>query len=69
MGIDEISFLKGHKNFLTVLFVYDYINQENKIIAVLPDRKKETVKKFSPVDSSEVQPRIKRVCSDMYDGH
>jgi len=37
-------------------------------MAVLPDRKKETVKKFLLSIPAEFKPRIKRVCSDMYDG-
>lgn len=67
LGIDEISLKKGHKNFVTIISCRTH-QQENKIIAVLPDRKKETVKNFLLSIPAKFKPRIKRVCSDMYDG-
>ena len=67
LGIDEISLKKGHKDFVTIISCRTN-QRENKVLAVLPDRKKETVKKFLLSIPIEFKPRINRVCSDMYDG-
>jgi transposase len=45
IGIDEISIKKGHQDF--VVIVTGIINGNLRILAVLKDRKKATVKKFS----------------------
>ena len=51
-GLDEIALKKGHKDF--VVIVSTRVEDKVKILAILSDRKKETVT---------------TVCSDMYDGY
>lgn len=67
IGLDEISLKKGHKSF--VVIVSAKVNGIVKIIGMLADRKKETLKDFF----KEIPVRLKRtittVCSDMYDGY
>lgn len=51
IGIDEISLRKGHKDFVTLVTSRD--EEENvRILAVLKDRKKATIKKFSQYSPS-----------------
>ncbi len=47
LGIDEISLRKGHKDFATLVTSRNE-QGEIRILGVLKDREKETVKKFSP---------------------
>lgn len=44
LGIDEISLKKGHKDFVTIISAD--VDGHRKVIAVLKDRKKQTVKDF-----------------------
>ena len=44
LGIDEIANLKGHREYFAIISAQ--IDGEVKILAVLSDRKKATVKKF-----------------------
>lgn len=66
-GLDEIALKKGHKDF--VVIVSARIADAVQIIAVLPDRKKETVKAFLESIPERIKKTIKIVCSDMYDGY
>lgn len=66
-GLDEIALKKGHKDF--VVIVSTRINDAVQILAVLPDRKKETVKAFLESIPQRIKNTIKTVCSDMYDGY
>lgn len=66
-GLDEIALKKGHKDF--VVIVSTRINDSVQILAVLPDRKKETVKAFLESIPERVKKTIKIVCSDMYEGY
>lgn len=45
IGIDEIEVKKGHNDYLTIVSVKDKLG-ELSVIAVLPDKLKETVKTF-----------------------
>ena len=67
LGIDEISLKKGHKDFVTVLSCKDNTNKI-KLIAILADRKKATVKAFLESIPAPLKPKITRICTDMYDG-
>ena len=67
LGIDEIALKKGHKDFVVV--VSTRVDDVTKIIAILPDRKKETVKFFLTSIPKHLKITIKTVCSDMYDGY
>lgn len=66
-GLDEIALKKGHKDF--VVIVSTRINDAVQIIAVLPNRKKETVRAFLESIPQRVQLTVRTVCSDMYDGY
>jgi len=66
LGIDEISLKKGHQDF--VVIVTARIGDVVHIVAVLEDRKKETVKQFLARIPKRLRRTIKAVCSDMYEG-
>ena len=67
LGLDEIALKKGHKNF--VVIVSTRIDGVPKVIAILSDRKKNTVKLFLESIPEPIRKTIKTVCSDMYDGY
>jgi transposase len=67
LGFDEIALKKGHKDY--VVIVSTRINNTTKIMAILSDRKKETVKCFIKQIPNHLMIKIKTVCSDMYDGY
>ena len=68
LGIDEIALKKGHKDFVVIVSA---INEqgEKHILAVLPDRKKDTVKAFLAAIPVLQKATIERVCVDMYEGY
>ena len=66
IGIDEISVKKGHKDFVTIVTMR--IGGKTRILAVLKDRKKDTVKTFFLSIPKKLRKTITAVCSDMYDG-
>jgi len=66
MGIDEISCKKGHKDFVTIISTQ--VEGKTTILAILKDRKKDTVKKFLKTLPKRLRKTIKAVCSDMYVG-
>lgn len=66
LGFDEISCKKGHKDFVTI--VTARVDGKTNILAVLKDRKKDTVKKFLKTIPKRLRKTVKAVCSDMYEG-
>ena len=58
IGIDEISNKKGYKEYYTIISVV-CTNNKMSVIAVLPDRKKETVKKFLESIPDELKKTVK----------
>ncbi|MCP3943458.1 MAG: ISL3 family transposase [Desulfobacteraceae bacterium] len=66
LGMDEISLRKGHRDFVTI--VTAIIGGKTVILAVLRDRKKETVKKFLKTIPKRLRKTVGSVCSDMYEG-
>jgi transposase len=66
IGIDAIALKKGHKDFVTIVTMR--VGNETGILAVLKDRKKDTVKAFFSRIPTRVRKTVKAVCSDMYDG-
>jgi transposase len=68
LGLDEIALKRGHKNFV-VIVTTQWEDGGTAILAVLPDRKKETVKTFLKTIPARLRGTIKRVCTDMYDGY
>lgn len=67
LGLDEIALKKGHKDF--VVIVSTQIEGAIKILAILPDRKKETVKSFINSIPEHLKLTVKIACCDMYDGY
>jgi transposase len=66
LGLDEISLKKGHKDFVTI--VSARIDGESHILAVLADRKKETVKAFLQRIPRPLRQTVGSICSDLYEG-
>jgi transposase len=67
LGLDEIALKKGHNDFVSA--VTANVQGQLRILAVLADRKKETVKAFLSSIPKRLSRTIKAVCSDMYEGY
>jgi len=67
LGLDEISLLKGHRDFVTIVSTRDAEGCP-VILAVLEGREKETVKVCLQSIPAELRATIADVCTDMYDG-
>jgi transposase len=68
LGLDEITRLKGHGDFITVVSAR-LPHGERAILGVLADRKKETVKAFLETIPPKLRASIRSVCSDLYEGY
>lgn len=68
LGIDEIALKKGHKDFVVIVSGLT-AQREKFILAVLPDRKKETVKAFLKTLPPRQSKGIRHVCIDMNEGY
>ncbi len=66
MGLDEIALKKGHKDFVVIISAR--LGNEMRILAVLKDRKKKTVKDFFSCLPKRLRKTIRSVCCDLYDG-
>jgi transposase len=66
IGIDEISIKKGHRDF--VVIVTAFINEQLRILAVLENREKATIKKFFKSIPKRLRKSVKAICSDLYIG-
>jgi len=67
LGIDEISMKKGYRSFVSVVSGRTK-SGDLSVIAVLPDREKETVKSFFDSIPNDLKRSVETVCTDMYDG-
>lgn len=67
IGIDEIALKKGHKDFVVIISGVT-ARREKFILAVLPDRKKDTVKGFLETLPLRQRMSIRRACIDMNEG-
>lgn len=67
VGIDEIALKRGHRDYVT-LITTPLEPSGVEVLAVLGDRKKETVAHFLASIPTELKVTIKRVCTDMYQG-
>jgi transposase len=66
LGVDEISLLKGHSDFVTLVGAQD--EPGNPIVlAVLKGREKKTRVDFLKTIPRRLQATIKEVCTDLYD--
>ena len=67
LGLDEIALKKGHRDFVVIVTARS-AQGEVKVLAVLADRKKETVKRFLESMPKRVRQAISTVCTDLYEG-
>lgn len=67
LGLDEIALKKGHRDFVAIVTARSAVG-EVRILAVLPDRKKETVRQFLESIPKRVKRAIRTVCTDLYEG-
>lgn len=67
LGLDDIALKKGHRDFVTI--VTALIAGQLRVLAVLADRKKETVKAFLSSMPKRLRRGLKAVCSDLYEGY
>jgi len=65
VGLDEIALKKGHSGYV-VIVTARLRDGQLKILAVLPDREKETVKAFLTGMPLRLQRTIHTVCTDMW---
>jgi transposase len=65
LGIDEIALKKGHQDYV-VPITARLDDGQVKIVAVLPNRKKKTVKKFLHSIPQRLRETIHTVCLDMW---
>lgn len=68
IGIDEIALLKGHQNYVAIISAQQAAGQVI-VLAVLPDRQKETVRNFLESIPRRLWPTLATVCTDMWDGY
>ena len=68
LGIDEIALTKGHANFVAII-TSQQADGQVALLAVLPDRKKETVRQFLETIPPHLRPTLHTVCTDMWDGY
>ena len=66
IGIDAIALKKGQKDFVTIVTMR--VGNETRMLAVLKDRKKDTVKAFFSRIPTRLRKTVRAVCSEMYDG-
>lgn len=67
LGLDEIALKKGHRDWV-VLVTAKLDAGGVAILAVLADRKKETVAQFLRAIPERLKRSVERVCCDMYEG-
>lgn len=65
IGLDEIALKKGHSDYV-VIVTARLRDGQVKILAVLPNREKETVKAFLARIPTRLQRTIHTVCTDMW---
>lgn len=68
MGIDEIALRKGHGDFVVVITAR-LESGEIEPLAILPDRKKETVRNWLKRIPLARRRQIKTVCTDMWENY
>lgn len=67
VGIDEIALRKGHRDFVVIVTSRDAAGRL-RVLAVLPDRLKETVQAFLASIPERLKATIEQVCTDRYEG-
>ena len=67
LGLDEISLLKGHCDFVTIVSAQDESGKPI-VLAVLKGREKKTIVDFLKTIPKRLQKTIQEVCTDLYEG-
>jgi transposase len=67
IGLDEIAIKKGHRNYV-VIVTARLAEGRVVILAVLPDRQKDTVVEFLRSIPESLKQSLHTVCCDMYEG-
>jgi len=67
-GIDEIALKKGHRDFATVVSARTE-KGENRLLGVLENREKATVKAFFLSIPKHLRDTVQSVCGDLYEGY
>jgi transposase len=68
IGIDEIALTKGRKNFVAIVTTQQ-ADGHVAVLAVLPDRKKKTVRQFLETIPKRLRRTMETVCTDMWEGY
>jgi len=68
LGIDEVALKKGHRDFATIITVR-MEEGKNRVLGVLENREKATVKEFFMSIPKHLRDTVKEVCSDLYEGY
>jgi transposase len=67
LGIDELALRKGRRDFV-VLITSRQADGSVRVVAILPNRERETVEQFLKQIPHRLQRTVTEVCSDMYEG-
>jgi transposase len=68
IGIDEIALTKGRRNFVAIITTQQ-ADGHVAVLAVLPDRKKKTVRQFLETIPQRLWPTMETACTDMWEGY
>lgn len=68
IGIDEIAMTKGRDNYVA-LITTQQADGHVAVLAVLPDRKKETVRQFLETIPKRLRRTMETACTDMWEGY
>ena len=67
LGLGEISLLKGHRDFVTIISTRTD-DGSSVVLATLKGREKQTVKEFLDRIPEELRETVREVCTDLYEG-
>ena len=68
IGMDEIALKKGHRDFIAIVTAR-LPNRTLHLLAVLPDRTKETVRSWLQSIPAPTRRQIRTVCTDMWEAY
>ncbi len=68
IGIDEIALTKGRGNFVAII-ITQQADGRVAVLAVLPDRKKKTVRQFLETIPKRLWRTMETACTDMWEGY
>lgn len=67
LGLDEISLLKGYRDFVTIVSTQDEAGRP-VVLAVLKGREKKTVVEFLKSIPEHLRATVEQACTDLYEG-